>query len=231
MHILKAQDVPQALPITRAIQAMRRPSGAFSSHAADVPPRAHLPIKPHDGVTLVMSAFLHDEGGEEVAVKVVSLFDRNVEQGVARLQAAGLTLDPATGSPFWLDYARKLDFDPRETIRSFDDLKRLGHFEDEWLRGGPVRRWVPRALADRPLYVFETGGSTGVPKSRVNVADFQADYEAFGDDLNDDGRADEADYELWKENPYNCNPTSSAVTTPSWGGIKEAAGRQLVSRE
>ena len=46
--------------------------------------------------------------------------------------------DPETGSPFWLDYAKKLGWDPRREIGSFVDLKRLGLFEDEWLRGGPV---------------------------------------------------------------------------------------------
>ena len=50
-------------------------------------------------------------------------------------------------------------------------------FEDEWLRGGPVRRWVPKALQNKPIYVFETGGTTGIPKSRVVVDDFRIDYE------------------------------------------------------
>jgi phenylacetate-coenzyme A ligase PaaK-like adenylate-forming protein len=95
--------------------------------------------------------------------------------------------DPKTGCPFWLEFAAKLDFDPRREVRSFDDLRRFGHFQDEWLRGGPVRRWLPKALAGRPAYVFETGGSTGVPKSRVNVEDFQRDYEIFGDSLPDEG--------------------------------------------
>ena len=102
--------------------------------------------------------------------------------------------DPATGCRFWLDYAKKLEFDPRERIHSFDDLKLLGHFEDEWLRGGPVRRWVPRGLEGEPLYVFETGGSTGVPKSRVNVRDFQIDYELFGDQLSDESFPRGADW-------------------------------------
>src|SRR5207247_1107825 len=44
----------------------------------------------------------------------------------------------------------------------------------------------PRAYADRPIYVFETGGSTGVPKSRINVDDFRIDYEAFSATLPDD---------------------------------------------
>ena len=94
--------------------------------------------------------------------------------------------DPQTGCPFWLDYASKLDWDPREEIRSFDDLKRFGFFQDEWLRGGPVRRWVPKAYADKPIYVFETGGTTGVPKMRINIDDFRIDYSEFSATLPDE---------------------------------------------
>lgn len=94
--------------------------------------------------------------------------------------------DPETGSPFWLEYAKKLGWDPRKEIKTYDDLSRLGPFQDEWLRGGPVRRWVPKAFADRPIYVFETGGSTGVPKSRISINDFRTDYEAFSRTLPDE---------------------------------------------
>ena len=93
---------------------------------------------------------------------------------------------PETGAPFWLEYAETLDFDPRDKIGSYDDLKLLGHFQDEWLRGGPVRRWVPRGYADQPVYVFETGGSTGVPKTRISIRDFQIDYEMFSETLPDE---------------------------------------------
>jgi len=91
--------------------------------------------------------------------------------------------DPETGCPFWLDFAKNLSWDPRKEILTYDDLARFGFFQDEWLRGGPVRRWVPKGLADRPVYTFETGGSTGVPKSRINIEDFRLDYEAFSDTL------------------------------------------------
>lgn len=95
--------------------------------------------------------------------------------------------DPATGCPFWLDYAKdRLGWDPRDRIGSFEDLRLLPPFEDEWLRGGPVRRWVPRGLADKPVYVFETGGTTGVPKSRINVEDFRTDYAEFSKTLPDE---------------------------------------------
>jgi len=94
--------------------------------------------------------------------------------------------DPATGCPFWLERAKALDFNPRKDVRTYADLDRFGFFQDEWLRGGPVRRWVPEAYADRPIYTFETGGSTGVPKSRISIDDFRIDYEAFSETLPDE---------------------------------------------
>jgi phenylacetate-coenzyme A ligase PaaK-like adenylate-forming protein len=90
---------------------------------------------------------------------------------------------PETGTPFWLDKAKSFSFDPLKDIKGFDDLKLFGHFEDESLRGGPVRRWVPKALQHKPIYVFETGGTTGIPKSRVVVDDFRIDYEMFSESL------------------------------------------------
>ena len=94
--------------------------------------------------------------------------------------------DPATGSRFWLNLASTLDWDPRTEVTGFSDLRRFGPFEDEWLRGGPVERWVPRGLEGKPVYVFETGGTTGVPKTRVAIDDFRIDYELFSATLPDE---------------------------------------------
>ena len=58
-------------------------------------------------------------------------------------------VSPETGTPFWLDFARKLDWDPLKDIQTYQDLDRFGFFQDEWLRGGPVRRWVPKGYAAR----------------------------------------------------------------------------------
>jgi phenylacetate-coenzyme A ligase PaaK-like adenylate-forming protein len=91
--------------------------------------------------------------------------------------------DPSTGCPFWLDFAKKLGWDPRREIGNFSDLARLGLFEDEWLRGGPVQRWIPKGCAGKPVFVFETGGTTGTPKTRVAFDDFRFDYELFSDTL------------------------------------------------
>jgi phenylacetate-coenzyme A ligase PaaK-like adenylate-forming protein len=93
---------------------------------------------------------------------------------------------PETGTPFWLEFAKGLDWDPRTAIQTYKDLDRFGFFKDEWLRGGPVRRWVPKAYATKPIYTFETGGSTGIPKSRINIDDFRIDYEMYSDTLPDE---------------------------------------------
>ena len=111
-----------------------------------------------------------------------------IQQAKAKLDAQVLEIidwhfNPETGCPFWLEFAAKLSWDPRQQIRCFQDLRKFPPFQDEWLRGGPLRRWVPKGLAGRPVYVFETGGTTGVPKSRVAIEDFRIDYEMFSESL------------------------------------------------
>ncbi len=65
--------------------------------------------------------------------------------------------NPETGSPFWVDAAAgknpllKLDFDPRTEVASLRrPASKFGLFEDDWLRGGPVRRWLPEPLWNQP---------------------------------------------------------------------------------
>ncbi|MEO1618822.1 MAG: hypothetical protein AAFV88_23430 [Planctomycetota bacterium] len=91
-----------------------------------------------------------------------------------------------TGSPFWLEKKSELNFDPLKDVQSFADLKKFPNFEDEWLRGGPVNRWIPKGHAGKPTYVFETGGTTGIPKSRVVIEDHWKDYELFSETLPDE---------------------------------------------
>ena len=110
--------------------------------------------------------------------------DEAVKKARAELDAQTVEMmawhfHPSTGCPFWLEEATKLPFDPLTDVKCYADLKKFPPFEDEWLRGGPVRRWVPKGFADQPMYVFETGGTTGTPKSRVNSRDFRTDYEQF----------------------------------------------------
>ena len=114
-------------------------------------------------------------------VNVVRQAQEELDEWVRNV--VGWHFDSSTGCPFWLEWAERASWDPRREVNSFADLEKFGHFDDEWLRGGPVHRWLPKAYADRPTYVFETGGTTGVPKSRINIDDFRIDYELFSKTL------------------------------------------------
>jgi phenylacetate-coenzyme A ligase PaaK-like adenylate-forming protein len=93
---------------------------------------------------------------------------------------------PETGTPFWLDWAKKAGWNPVDQIKTIADLKRFDHFQDDWLRDEPNERWVPRAYAARPFHIFETGGTTGMPKQRVSWEDHKVDYSEFSGTLNDE---------------------------------------------
>ncbi|MEV4760410.1 AMP-binding protein [Micromonospora sp. NPDC049559] len=73
--------------------------------------------------------------------------------------------NPRTGSPFWLEQAKKLDFDPRRDVRTEADLRRLPNIVD-LLRDVNVRDLIPRGYGDdhgQPV-IAESGGTSGAPK-------------------------------------------------------------------
>jgi ornithine cyclodeaminase/alanine dehydrogenase-like protein (mu-crystallin family) len=99
--ILNAAEVRRALPMRQAVEAMKTAFAALSNGHAHIPHRTHLPVARHAGVSLIMPALVDDPaaGVEALTVKVVSVYDNNQAQGMARIQAAVLVLDPATGRP------------------------------------------------------------------------------------------------------------------------------------
>jgi len=97
-----------------------------------------------------------------------------------------LHFDPELGAPFWLEQAKSYNFNPLTDVQSFEDLGKFPLFEDEWLRGGPVTKFLPQKWANEYRYSFETGGTTGIPKSRCVVKDHWIDYEEFSKTLPDE---------------------------------------------
>src|SRR5262245_51235162 len=71
--------------------------------------------------------------------------------------------DPDAGSPYWLDRARELDFDPLGITR-YEQLKQFGPFPLPELRAIDPEDLVPLA-EPRPLVgrIWESGGTTGSP--------------------------------------------------------------------
>jgi hypothetical protein len=94
---------------------------------------------------------------------------------------------PETGCAFWLDWAKQAGWDPRREIGSFSDLvARFPHFQDEWLRDLQPEVWVPAKFKGRPYNIFETGGTTGMPKQRIGWDDYKTDYEEFSGKISDE---------------------------------------------
>ncbi len=88
--------------------------------------------------------------------------------------------NPATGCPFWLDWAKK-NFDPRQEIKAMADVRKFPHFPDESLRDLQPEVWVPAQFKGKPFNIFETGGTTGMPKQRIGWNDYKVDYSEFSE--------------------------------------------------
>ncbi|MFG3392368.1 phenylacetate--CoA ligase family protein [Streptomyces parvus] len=82
---------------------------------------------------------------------------------------------PETGSPFWLRRAAALDFDPLTDVKGHADLRLFPNIAPE-LRDVPAADLVPRGYGRHPdiVGVFESGGTTGLPKRVVCPADWLA---------------------------------------------------------
>ena len=93
---------------------------------------------------------------------------------------------PETGCPYWLERAEGLGFDPRSEVKCFADLLKFDHFDDEVLRKEDPARFIPKHFVGRPYNVFETGGTTGMPKQRIGWDDFRTDYSEFSEHYGDD---------------------------------------------
>lgn len=95
IRILTAEDVRAALPMSKAIDAMRHAYGQLSAGTAIAPARQH--ITSDKGVTLIMPAYLPKSS--EFGIKVVSVYDKNPGINIPRITASVLVLDPNTGAP------------------------------------------------------------------------------------------------------------------------------------
>ena len=118
---------------------------------------------------------------EEQIKQAASELDNHVEEMIQ------WHFSPDTGCPFWLNWAKEQQWSPLDEVHTFSDLcSKFPHFQDEWLRDKPNEQWVPQAYAGRPFNIFETGGTTGMPKQRIGWDDFRTDYTAFSKTLSDE---------------------------------------------
>ncbi|GAA2268814.1 MULTISPECIES: phenazine antibiotic biosynthesis protein [Kitasatospora] len=80
---------------------------------------------------------------------------------------------PETGSPFWLERAKTLDFDPLADVKGYADLTLFPNVANE-LRDVPAHDLIPRGYGEHPdlVGIFESGGTTGAPKRVVCPTDW-----------------------------------------------------------
>jgi thienamycin biosynthesis protein ThnN len=89
-------------------------------------------------------------------------------------RVARIHLDPATGTPYWLERDRRLGADGFSRVSSFADLRRLVGFRDAdermsfeaHTRFQPLERFIPRSVLSEgsSIWAAQTGGTTGAPK-------------------------------------------------------------------
>jgi hypothetical protein len=105
----------------------------------------------------------------QVAASVLDLpFDVHPDPDEFIQSAMEWHFSPQTGSPFWLERAKSLDFDPRTDVKSFEDLTLFPNVTNE-LRDVRAQDLIPQGYGPRPevVGVFESGGTTGAPKRIV----------------------------------------------------------------
>ncbi|MCB0034121.1 MAG: hypothetical protein KDE51_08885, partial [Anaerolineales bacterium] len=100
LRILSAHDIRQALPMSAAIEGMKEAFAQLSSGQADVPLRARVNVPKQEGVALFMPAYM--TGSDDLAVKIVSVFPKNVHKGEPIIYASVLVLDESSGRPLAL---------------------------------------------------------------------------------------------------------------------------------
>lgn len=94
-------------------------------------------------------------------------------------EIVAIHFDPTWGSPYWLERAPLLPFDPLQDIQTLDDLRRFPAFDLKQLAVRPVAHFIPRRFHDQlaDFVTAETGGATGAPKrTAYHEMDFTAAF-------------------------------------------------------
>ena len=97
IRILSGEDVRKALPMRQAVEAIQKAFAQLSTGEADAPLRTGLPVPKHNGITLIMPGYL--AGDDQLAVKIVSVFNDNPAKGLPLIHAVVVVVDAETGAP------------------------------------------------------------------------------------------------------------------------------------
>ncbi len=96
-HVFSASDVRTALPMDKAVEAMKAAFKELSTGAVTVPLRTHMAIPEHDADVLVMSCY--SPRLEQVGLKIITLHPHNLDRGLPFIQATVMLVDAERGTP------------------------------------------------------------------------------------------------------------------------------------
>lgn len=96
-HVFSASDVRQALPMNKAVAAMKEAFRELSGGEVTVPMRTHMELPEHDADVLVMSCY--SPRLDQVGLKIITLHPGNVERGLPFIQATVMVIDAERGTP------------------------------------------------------------------------------------------------------------------------------------
>ena len=100
IRILTSEDVRLALPMPKTIEIIKEAFRQLSAGKATVPLRTRIELANREAVALIMPALLNTTG--DLAVKIVSVFPRNVERDLPTIHAVVVAIDSDTGRPLAL---------------------------------------------------------------------------------------------------------------------------------
>ncbi len=97
LRAMSRDDIRVAVSMARAIEIVKAAFAQLSAGHADVPERAHIDVPRHGGIALFMPAYL--EESDQLGMKIVSVFPRNLEAGIPTIHALVTLVDSSTGRP------------------------------------------------------------------------------------------------------------------------------------
>ncbi|MFN0112938.1 MAG: ornithine cyclodeaminase family protein [Blastocatellia bacterium] len=97
MRLLTRSDAQNSLSMREAVEIVKRAFVELSTGKAESPLRTAIAQPKHDGLTLMMPAYLSE--ADAMAVKIVSIHNRNSQLGLPRIHALVVVIDPTTGQP------------------------------------------------------------------------------------------------------------------------------------
>jgi alanine dehydrogenase len=97
IRVLSTDVVRQSLDMRKAIEAIKGAFIQLSKGDVVMPVRASVEVEKHNGVTLFMPAYLSTD--DEMAVKIVSVFNDNPTKELPLIHALVVVIDPTTGVP------------------------------------------------------------------------------------------------------------------------------------